>query len=335
MSEGSKSEHTIGRRTLLAGAAAAAVGAMRIDEGLAQGAAGEAVPNTSGTAPPKLKVPLGACDCHHHIYDGRYPFSQPNARMIANARVSDYRQLQRRLGLTRSIVVTPAPFPATAADNFVTLDALTALDPNSRGVAIVYPAVTDAELEALADRGFRGIRFSLTAADGSSPPIPAATADVIETLSKRVNAIGWHVQFNIDAGQIVAIEDLLNRLPSPLVFDHMGHMPQPAGVAHPAFGIVRRLIDKGRTWVKLSVTYDSSKVGPPTYADVNKVGEAYVKAAPERMVWGSNWPHPSEATKPDDAVLLDLLAQWAPSEATRQRILVDNPEMLYGFAKFA
>jgi len=83
------------------------------------------------------------------------------------------------------------------------------------------------------------------------------------------------------------------------------------------------------------VTYDSSKVGPPTYADVNKVGEAYVKAAPERMVWGSNWPHPSESTKPDDAVLLDLLAQWAPSEATRQRILVDNPEMLYGFAKFA
>ena len=128
MSEGSKSEHTIGRRTLLAGAAATAVGAMRIDETLAQGAAGEAVPNTSGTAPPKLKVPLGACDCHHHIYDGRYPFSQPNARMIANARVSDYRQLQRRLGLTRSIVVTPAPFPATAADNFVTLDALTAFD---------------------------------------------------------------------------------------------------------------------------------------------------------------------------------------------------------------
>src|ERR1700682_2420169 len=115
MSERSKREHTIGRRTVLAGVAAAALGAeMRIDDTFAQGAAGEAVPNTSGTAPPKLKVPLGACDCHHHIYDGRYPFSRPNARMIANARVSDYRLLQHRLGLTRSIVVTPAPFPATA-----------------------------------------------------------------------------------------------------------------------------------------------------------------------------------------------------------------------------
>jgi predicted TIM-barrel fold metal-dependent hydrolase len=110
-------------------------------------------------------------------------------------------------------------------------------------------------------------------------------------------------------------------------------MPQPEGTAHPAFAVVRRLIDKGRTWVKLSLTYDSSKVGPPTYADVNKVGEAYVKAAPERMLWGSNWPHPSETTKPDDALLLDQLAVWAPDEATRRRILVENPETVYGFAK--
>jgi predicted TIM-barrel fold metal-dependent hydrolase len=328
-------EQMVARRTLLVGAGAVALGIAHATEALAQAAELAAVPNTSGTAPPKLKVPPGACDCHHHIYDGRYPFSRPNARMVANARVADYRLLQRRLGLTRSIVVTPAPFPATAGDNFVTLDALTALDPNSRGVAIVYPAVTDAELEALADRGFRGIRFSLTAADGTSPPIPAAMAETIETLSRRVNALGWHVQLNVDATQIVAIEDLLNRLPSPLVFDHMGHMPPPAGITHPAFGIVRRLIDKGRTWVKLSVTYDSSKVGPPTYADVNKVGEAYVKAAPERLVWGSNWPHPNETTKPDDALLLDLLGAWAPSEATQRRILVENPETLYGFAKSA
>jgi D-galactarolactone isomerase len=98
-------------------------------------------------------------------------------------------------------------------------------------------------------------------------------------------------------------------------------------------GAVRRLVDKGRTWVKLSVTYDSSKIGPPSYADVNKVGAAYVQAAPERMLWGSNWPHPREATKPDDAMLFDLLAVWAPSEATRHRILVENPQALYGFSK--
>src|SRR5262249_6642488 len=186
-----------------------------------------------------------------------------------------------------------------------------------RGVAIVYPEITDAELKTLADGGVRGIRFSLAAA-GASPAISTAMVDTIESLSKRVDAVGWHVQFNIDATQIVAVEALLNRLPSQIVLDHMGHMPQPAGIEHPAFKIVRRLIDEGRTWVKLSVTYDSSKVGPPTYADVNKVGEAYAKAAPERMLWGSNWPHPNETTKPDDARLFDLLAEWRSEEHTSE-----------------
>jgi predicted TIM-barrel fold metal-dependent hydrolase len=110
----------------------------------------------------------------------------------------------------------------------------------------------------------------------------------------------------------------------------MGHV-SPAGVTHPAYRIIRRLIDRGRTWVKLSVTYDNTKDGPPSFADVNAVGQAFVKAAPERMLWGSNWPHPNETTKPDDAVLFDLLETWAPDGATRRRILVDNPATLYGF----
>jgi D-galactarolactone isomerase len=327
------SQHIIGRRTFLTGAGAAlgTAGALCVD-GFAQEIA--AVPNSSGTDAPKLKVPAGACDCHHHIYDTRFPFSRPGARMVSDSRVPDYRLLQRRLGISRNIVVTPTPFPASVADNLVTHDALKAFGANARGVAIVYPEITDAELKTLADGAVRGIRFSL-AASGASPPIAASTVDAIESLSKRVDAIGWHVQFNIDATQIVAIEALLNRLPSQIVFDHMGHMPQPAGIEHPAYKIVRGLIDKGRTWVKLSVTYDSSKIGPPTYADVNRVGEAYVTAAPERMLWGSNWPHPNEITKPDDARLFDLLAEWAPSEATRRRILVENPEILYGFAKAA
>ena len=141
------------------------------------------------------------------------------------------------------------------------------------------------------------------------------------------------MQINFNAAPIVALEDLLSRLPATLVIDHMGHMRQPAGVEDPAFTVIRRLLDKGRTWVKLSVTYDSSKDGPPGYADVNKVGAAYVNAAPERMVWGSNWPHPNETNKPNDAMLFDLIAQWAPDEATRNRILVQNPETLYGFGK--
>jgi len=230
-------------------------------------------------------------------------------------------------------VVTPTPYPAPVSDNQVTLDAIRQLGPNARGVVIVYPEITDAELKAYDAAGVRGVRYSLT----SGRPGAASTASPadIEAMSKRVNALGWHVQFNTTAEQIVAAEDLLKRLASPIVFDHMGHLPQPEGIGHPGFRIIRELIDKGRTWVKLSVTYDSSNDGPPGYADVNRVGQAYVRAAPERLVWGSNWPHPSEPDKPDDAMLFDLLAQWAPDEATRNRILVQNPETLYGFAKSA
>jgi D-galactarolactone isomerase len=319
----------IARRTFIQGASALAATGLAQREARAEGA-----PNSSGVETPKLKAPPGACDCHHHIYDpARFPPSRASAQQVSNARVEDYRLLQRRLGLSRDIVVTPAPYPAPVSDNQAALDAIRQLGPNARGVVIVYPQITDAELKAYDAAGVRGVRYSLT----SGRPGAASTAspEEIEAMSKRVDALGWHVQFNTTAEQIVAAADLLKRLPSPIVFDHMGHLPQPEGIEHPGFRIIRELIDKGRTWVKLSVTYDSSKDGPPGYADVNRVGQAYVKAAPERLVWGSNWPHPSEPNKPDDAMLFDLLAQWAPDEATRNRILVQNPQTVYGFAKSA
>lgn len=320
-------ENGIGRRTFLKGTALTALSAAGIGRPQEAGAQ-SVVPNSSGTEAARVKAPANACDCHHHIYDARFPFAQPGARMVPNARVPDYRLLQRRIGTSRSVVVTPAPYPATVADNKVTLDAITEFGAQARGVAIVSPTMTDADFKALAAGGICGIRFSLALANTA-----AAAIDAIELLSKRVHALGWHVQFNMTADQIAGAGDLWNRLPSTIVFDHMGHMPQPMGTGHPAFKIIRGLVDKGRTWVKLSVTYDSSEIGPPTYADVNKVGRAYVHAAPERMVWGSNWPHPNETNKPNDAMLFDLLAEWAPSEATRHRILVENPETLYGFPK--
>src|SRR4029077_8641609 len=128
-------------------------------------------------------------------------------------------------------------------------------------------------------------------------------------------------------------EALLQRLPAQIVFDHLGRLPQPAGVEHPAFRGVRKLVDPGKAWGKTSRAYQDSKVGPPSYADTSKVAQAYAKAAAQRMVWGSDWPHPTEKEKPDDALLFDLLASWVPDDATRKRILVDNPAALYGFAK--
>jgi len=317
--------HVIGRRAFLTGAGIAALAATGALDARRSGAQeGGAVPNSSGTEAAKLKAPALACDCHHHIYDAaRFPPNKPDARIIPDARVPEYRLLQRRIGTSRNIVVTPAAY---ASDNNVTLDAIAQFGHNARGVAVVNASVSDAELKALDAGGVRGIRFSL-------PPSDAGKMGMIEPLAKRIDALGWHVQINMTADQLVAAEDLWNRLPTPVVFDHMGHVPQPAGIAHPVYRIVRGLIDKGRTWVKLSVTYDSTKVGPPTYADVNQIGRAYVAAASERVVWGSNWPHPNETAKPDDAVLFDLVSDWAPTEALRHRLLVENPATLYGFDK--
>jgi len=269
----------IPRRTFLKSAAVAV--SARLGEA-------QKVPNSSGTEQTKLRAPAGACDCHHHIYDAvRFPPTQPGGEIVPDARVEEFRMLQKRIGTSRNVVVTPRAY---VTDNRVTLDAIARLGANARGVAVIHPTITDGELKMLADGGIRGIRFSI-----NDPRNSSTSFEMIEPLSKRVNALGWHVQINMTADQIVAAEELWNRLPSPIVFDHLGHVPEPAGVGHPVFNTIRRLVDKGGTWVKLSVTYDNTKDGPPGYADITRVAQAYVKAAPERMVWGSNLATPERS----------------------------------------
>lgn len=286
-----------------------------------------AVPNSTGMESPKLKAPTNACDCHIHIYDPARFRMVPSRRVPpTDAAVPHYRLFQRRIGTARVVIVTPRNY---ATQNQVTVDAITQLGPNARGVAVLHPTVTDAELKQLHEAGVRGIRFSL-----SDPATAVVTLEMVEPLSKRVADLGWHVQFNVEGQQVVEWADLLRRLPSQMVFDHMGHPPLPEGIEHPSHRIIRGLVDRGRTWVKLSGAYSNTKVGPP-YPEATKIAQAFVKAAPERMVWGSDWPHPSEPPdrKPNDAVLFDLLSEWAPDEATRHRILVENPVTLYGFAR--
>jgi predicted TIM-barrel fold metal-dependent hydrolase len=251
----------------------------------------------------------------------RFPPAKPGSE--PNATVADYRLFQKRLGLGRNVIATPRPY---LTDNRVTMDAIAQFAPNARGAATVDPAITDAELEVLHKGGIRAARFGL-GADA------VAMVTALQPLAKRVNDMGWHIDFGASGTQLVALQDLLLNFPAVLVFDHMGRIEQPMGVNHPGFAVMLKLLDKGRTYVKLSMAAGDSKDGPPTFADVTKVAQAYVKAAPERMIWGSNWPHPGEATKPDDAVVFDLLSQWAPDEATRHRILVENPETLYRFSK--
>jgi predicted TIM-barrel fold metal-dependent hydrolase len=239
----------------------------------------------------------------------------------------EYRLLQKRIGTTRHVVVQPRNY---GIENEVTLDALKQAGGNARGVAVVRPTVTDAELKRFHDAGVRGIRFSI-----GDPKSRVVQPEMIEPLAKRVADLGWHLQFNMEGVQVVELADILRRLPTPLVFDHLGNPPLPAGTEHPSHAIILSLIDKGRTWVKLSGAYSNTKIGPPDYPDATRTAQAFVKAAPERLVWGSDWPHPTEPNdrKPDDALLFDLLTVWVPNEATRNRILVANPEALYGFPK--
>jgi predicted TIM-barrel fold metal-dependent hydrolase len=272
---------------------------------------------------PRTKAPANAADCHMHIYD---PSAQQLATRspVTNAGVPEYRLLQKRIGTTRVVVVQPRNH---GTNNQVTLDAVAQLGPNARGIAVLHPTVTDAELRNLDAGGVRGIRFSL-----GDPATAVVTIDMVEPLAKRVALLGWHVQLHMPGDMIAGNAALLRRLPTPIVIDHMGRLPPAVGLAHPAYQIILDLIEKGRTWVKLAGAYFNSQIGPPSYAGATKIAQAFVKAAPERLVWGSDWPHPSEREKPDDARLFDLLAEWAMDEKTRNRILVTNPETLYGFA---
>src|SRR4051794_23546822 len=268
------SSYGVDRRSFLKGAALAALAASAGTMTAASGAP-QPVPYSSGIEPPKLKPPAGSCDCHMHIYDSRFPFAANAALKPPDAHPADYRLLQKRLHTTRTVVVQPSSY---GIDNRCTLDAVEQFGSSARAVAVVNTSVTDAELKRLAAAGVRGIRFNLVQAG-------ATTVDMLEPLSKRVHELGWHVQIHMLGDQIVGIEDLLNRLPSPIVFDHMGRIPKDVGTAHPAYAVIGKLIDKGRAWVKLS------KVGPPTYADSTKLAQAFAKAAPQRMVWASDWPH--------------------------------------------
>lgn len=279
------------------------------------------VPHSSGTEPPRFFPPPLACDTHHHIYDRRFP-AHPTATLLPeDASVADYRLLQRRLGLERNVIVQPSTY---GTDNRLLVQSLREFGPASRGVAVVVDSVTDRELRDLHDAGVRGIRFNL------SFPVEITPA-MMAPLSARIAPMGWHIQVNATGDKLLPMAHLLENLACPIVLDHLGQPPQPEGIRHPAFALYSRLLAKEKAWIKVSGAYISSK--RPDLADTAEVVREYIRIAPDRLVYGSDWPHPTKKAgeKPDDAKLLDRLDEWSPGEAVRNRILVDNPARLYGF----
>jgi predicted TIM-barrel fold metal-dependent hydrolase len=280
------------------------------------------VPWSAGKELPKTAAPAKATDCHHHIYNPRFPVDPKATLRPGAATAEDYRKLQKRLGISRNVVVQPSTY---GTDNRCLLDALEQFGLSAtRGVAVVNSGVSDAELKQMDGAGVRGIRFNLIQAG-------ATTLDMVEPLAKQITPLGWHIQVNMSPQQTADAAALWRRLPCPIVFDHLGHV-LPRRDDDQAFGVISALLQKGHGWVKLSGVYIDSRLGSPTYADSGSIAKAYIKEAPERLVWASDWPHPSVETKPDDAILFDLLAEWAPDEEMRRRILVDNPGELYGFS---
>jgi D-galactarolactone isomerase len=257
-----------------------------------------------------------------HIYEDRYPLAPQAVFKPPNAPLADYRAVQKALGLSRAVVVQPNGY---GYDNRCTLEALAQLGESARAIAIVPGDVADAELDRLTRAGVRGIRYHLLPG-GILPP------ESLETMAARVAAFGWHVQMQLDGRDLPRYEAQFARLPVPLVIDHNGKFLEPVATDHPGFQALLRLLKGGNTWVKLSAPYETSKTGPPRYADVSALARALVAAAPDRCVWASNWPHPGHPPPvPDTASMLDLLLEWAHDEATRHRILVANPARLYGF----
>jgi predicted TIM-barrel fold metal-dependent hydrolase len=299
--------------------------------GVAALAQGESSPVTqnvkwsSGTELPRLKVPPNASDCHHHIYDSRFPADPATQLRPGDALISDYRMLQKRIGTMRNVIVQPSTY---GLDNSLLVESLQVFGAKTtRGIAVVDSSVRDAELNQLDAAGVRGVRFNLAQGGGT-------TWEMVTPLAKRFATIGWHMQINTPADDVIAHKALLSQVPCQLVFDHLARLPLPIGIQHPAFGFIADLMQKQKAWVKLSGAYILSKSGPPSYADSSSIAKAFVKEAPERLVWGSDWPHPTApgSEKPNDAILLDLLSEWAPDERTRNRILVDNPAKLYQFS---
>jgi predicted TIM-barrel fold metal-dependent hydrolase len=277
------------------------------------------IPFTRGCAPPRLAVPPGAVDCHHHVYDAALPIA-PGARPHATATLADHARLLARLGVDRHVLVQPSTY---GFDNALHLAALEQAGPlRARMVAVVRPDAPLAALRAMTALGVAGARANLVQG------IPLTPADVAP-LARRIAEAGWHLQIFAAPDMIASLGAVLRAAPCPVVFDHFAQLPLRGWAGSPAWAVVNDLLQAGRGWVKLSSPYALDQADPFAVRDLAR---ALIAAAPERMLWGTNWPHPNALTTPDDAGLLDALAAWAPAAATRRAILVENPASLYGFA---
>lgn len=279
-----------------------------------------------GLGSPMLKAPAGTCDCHMHVIypESQFPFIPGKENVFPEHSCADYRAVADSLGIERCVIVLP---PFYDFDNASACLAVQEIGLPARAVVNISPDVSEADLEALDRAGARGANFFML-------PGGCLDWDALKPVAEKVHALGWHVQIQLDGCLLADHADLLASLPTNVVIDHIGKFLGPADLDHPGFLALLRLLDEGRTYVKLSAPYESSVDAPPYMKDAGKRASALIKEAPERMLWASNWPHlghPALADKPDNATMLDVLSAWTDDASVRKAILVDNPARLYGF----
>src|SRR3954452_13773069 len=289
--------------------------------------------------PVNFEIPAGACDCHTHIHGdvGKFPFFAGRVYTPELASPEEMSALHKALHMERVVIVTPSIY---GPDNSSTLFGMMARGASARGVAVIDDKTPESDLDAMNKAGFRGIRLNLATGGVNDPTVgrPRFSAAV-----ERVKARGWHVQLFTSLSMISAIKDLVASSPVPVVFDHFGGAEASLGIEQPGFADLLDLVKSGKAYVKISGAYRSSKLGPD-YADAAPLAKALIAANADRIVWGTDWPHPDSVTPPgkqvtdvtplfqiDDGRLLNQLPVWAPDAATRKKILVDNPARLYGF----
>jgi predicted TIM-barrel fold metal-dependent hydrolase len=296
--------------------------------------------DTADATASRLDVPPGACDCHTHVFlpPAQFPFFGARKYTPPPATVEQLSELMSRLRVERVVVVQPSVY---GTDNSATLHAIRVLgQQRARGVAVIDGDTSDAELDRLAQSGVRGVRVNL---ELSGVMDPARSKNILHDTARRIAGRGWHIQIYSHLSLIVALSDTIATLGMPVVLDHFAGAHAAAGVAQPGFDALLDLLATGHVYVKLSAAYRCS-ARPPHYADVQPIAQALIAANADRMVWGSDWPHPdplvgkgrsasdvNAALPVDDIAVFELLRLWAPDADVRRKILVDNPARLYGF----
>jgi len=276
---------------------------------------------------PGLRLPALACDCHAHILGpaARFAYSPQRIYTPPDCLLPDYRAMLAAIGAERAVLVQPSVY---GTDNAVLLEALREGGAAFRGVAVVGDAPGEAQLESLHAAGVRGVRVNVVDVREGQGSLPVAR---LRDLATRIAPLGWHLELLAHVDAYPDLDRDLGGLPVDLVFGHLGYLRTDKGLADPGFRALLRLAAEGRAWVKLTGPYRIS-TRPMPHGDVTPFAHALLEHAPDRVVWGSDWPHVMvKGAMPNDGDLADLLAAWVPDEALRRRVLVENPARLYGF----